>query len=96
MSTNHCETIAEAIRPQQPSTHTYRLFDFLKNRCRPAAKKRDYDQLPNPCQAFRESFLTPRLTAKTRSTAQQPPASTSSTPHTASEETAAALKRCAL
>jgi hypothetical protein len=59
MSTNHCETIAEAIRPQQPSTHTYRLFDFLKNRCRPAAKKRDYDQLPNPCQAFRESFLRP-------------------------------------
>ena len=43
--------------PQQPSTHTYRLSKFLKNRCVAAAKKRDYVEPTSPCQAFRESFL---------------------------------------
>ena len=47
----------QSRRPQQPSTHTYRLSKFLKNRCVAAAKKRDYVEPTSPCQASRESFL---------------------------------------
>jgi len=43
----------------QSSTHTYRLSKFLKNRCHPAAKKRDYDQTNPPRQAPQHNFYTP-------------------------------------
>ncbi|KAI5913470.1 hypothetical protein, partial [Thauera sp. 2A1] len=49
----------ETTSPQQPSTHTYRLFNFLKNRCIAAAEKRNYDQLRTTRQPPRAALPNP-------------------------------------
>src|SRR6185369_11890632 len=46
-------------RPHQPSTHTYRLFKFLKNTAAPAAKREDSDRHTAHRQAPAEHLTPP-------------------------------------